>query len=141
MPIPAPAHANALANIITATRAFHHAGPDGSPDWNHTAVCNTIRANLNHPAPYGDIVIALVKYARDSPKKVPSFMFDALADWHAPGTAAPRTPCEDHHTRAAANCPECWSEVKTGMRPAELVGRHHLIPDTLDAAMTRKDQP
>ena len=138
MPIPAPAHANALANIITATRAFHHGDHQGRPDWNHTAVCNTIRKNLDHPAPYGDIVIALVKYARDSDKRVPSFLFDALADWAPPGQTAPRTPCLDHATRAASNCPDCWSEVKTGMRPADLVGQHHTIQDTLDTAMGQK---
>lgn len=124
MPIPAPAHANALANIITATRALHHAGPDGRPDWNHVAVCNTIRANLNHPAPYGDIVIALVKYARDSPKRVPSFLFDALADWHEPGTVAPKNPCEDHPEQSAINCPNCLADWKTGIRPKELIGKH-----------------
>ena len=140
MPIPAPAHANALANIVTATRAFHHAGPDGSPDWNHTAVCNTIRANLNHPAPYGDIVIALVKYARDSPKKVPSFMFDALADWAPPGTAAPRNPCEDHPEQNARTCTCCASDILTGLRPADHRGKHYDIADTLDTAMSRSEQ-
>lgn len=137
MPIPAPAHANALANIITATRAFHHAGPDGRPGWNHTAVCNTIRANLNHPAPYGDIVIALVKYARDSPKKVPSFMFDALADWHAPGTAAPKNPCGSHPEEPAHNCRCCRADYLTGIRTQDQIGKALNMPDTLDTAMTR----
>lgn len=127
MPIPAPAHANALANIITATRAFHHAGPDGQPDWNHTAVCNTIRKNLNHPAPYGDIVIALVKYARDSPKHVPSFLFDALADWHEPGTVAPKNPCEDHGF-PAHNCHSCKADILVGDRPPEFMGKHYDVP-------------
>ena len=129
MPIPAPAHANALANIITATRAFHHAGPDGRPDWNHTAVCNTIRANLNHPAPYGDIVIALVKYARDSDKRVPSFLFDALADWHEPGTVAPKNPCEDHGF-PAHNCHSCKADILVGDRPPEFMGKHYEVPMT-----------
>lgn len=140
MPIPAPAHANALANIITATRAFHHAGPDGRPDWNHTAVCNTIRKNLDHPAPYGDIVIALVKYARDSDKRVPSFMFDALADWAPPGQTAPRNPCGSHPEEPAHNCRCCRADYLAGIRTQDQIGQALDIPDTLETAMTRSVQ-
>ena len=129
MPIPAPAHANALANIITATRAFHHANHTGQPDWNHTAVCNTIRKNLDHPAPYGDIVIALVKYARDSDKRVPSFLWDALADWAPKGQTAPRNPCEDHGF-PAHNCHSCKADILVGDRPPEFMGKHYEIPMT-----------
>ena len=139
MPIPAPAHANALANIIIATRAYHHGDHHGKPDWNHTAVCNTIRKNLDHPAPYGDIVIALVKYARDSNKRVPSFLFDALADWAPPGQTAPKNPCEDHAGQDARTCVCCASDILTGLRTPEYRGRHYNIPDTLETAMTRKD--
>lgn len=141
MPIPAPAHANALANIITATRAYHHGDHHGKPDWNHTAVCNTIRKNLDHPAPYADIVVALTKYARDSDKHVPNFLFDSLADWAPPGQTAPKNPCEDHAGQDARTCVCCASDILTGLRPAEYRGRHFDIPDTLETAMTRKDQP
>lgn len=136
MPISNRVQADALVQILHVIRLTRG---NGVADWHPKAIEKTLFENHTHPAPYPDIVAALVKYARDSDKRVPSFMFDALADWAPPGQVAPRTPCLDHQTRAAANCPDCWSEVKTGMRPAELVGRHHKIPDTLDTAMTRKD--
>ena len=137
MPITTQSQATALVNILHTIRTTRS---NGVADWHPKAIEKTLFENHTHPAPYGDIVVALTKYARDSDKRVPSFLFDALADWAPPGQTTPRTPCEDHHTRAAANCPDCWSEVKTGMRPAELVGQHHKIPDTLDTAMSRSDQ-
>lgn len=138
MPISTQDQATALVQILHTIRATRN---HGVADWHPKAIEKTLFTNHTHPAPYQDIVVALTKYARDSDKRVPNFLFDALADWAPAGHTAPRTPCEDHQTRAAANCPDCWSEVKTGMRPAELVGQHHLIPDTLDTAMNRKDQP
>ena len=137
MPISTQDQATALVTILHTMRATRG---HGAADWHPKAIEKTLHENRTHPAPYGDIVVALSKYARDSDKRVPNFLWDALADWAPPGQTAPRTPCLDHHTRAAANCPDCWSEVKTGMRPAELVGRHHKIPDTLDTAMSRSDQ-
>lgn len=136
MPITNRLQAAALVNIIHVIRQTRG---HGIADWHPTAIENTLRENHTHPAPYADIVLALVKYAKDSDKRVPSFLWDALADWAPPGQVAPRTPCEDHQTRAAANCPDCWSEVKTGMRPAHLVGKHHPIQDTLDTAMSRSE--
>ena len=138
MPISNQAQATALVTILHTIRATRS---HGAADWHPKAIEKTLYENRTHPAPYGDIVVALSKYARDSDKRVPSFLWDALADWAPKGHTAPRTPCEDHHTRAAANCSDCWSEVKTGMRPAELVGKHHPIQDTLDTAMSRKDTP
>ena len=137
MPITTQAQATALVNILHTIRATRG---NGAADWHPKAIENTLRENHQHPAPYPDIVVALTKYARDSDKRVPSFLWDALADWAPPGQTAPRTPCLDHQTRAATNCPDCWSEVKTGMRPADLVGKHHPIQDTLDTAMTRSQQ-
>lgn len=138
MPISNRLQADALVQIIHVIRLTRG---NGVADWHPKAIENTLRENHTHPAPYADIVVALTKYAKDSDKRVPSFLWDALADWAPKGQIAPRTPCEDHKTREAANCPDCWSEVKTGMRPADLVGCHHKIPDTLDTAMSRKDQP
>ena len=136
MPIHNRLQADALVRILHTMRATRG---HGAADWHPKAIEKTLFENRTHPAPYGDIVVALSKYARDSDKHVPSFLFDALADWAPAGHTAPRTPCTDHQTRAAAYCPDCWSEVKTRMRPAELVGKHHEIPDTLETAMTRKD--
>ena len=137
MPITTQAQATALVNILHTIRLTRG---NGVADWHPKAIEKTLFENHTHPAPYADIVVALTKYARDSDKRVPSFLWDALADWAPPGQTAPRAPCLDHQTRAAANCPDCWSEVKTGMRPAHLVGKHHPIQDTLDTAMSRSNQ-
>lgn len=135
MPIHNRLQADALVRILHVIRQTRG---HGVADWHEKAIENTLAEGRHHPAPYPEIVVALTRYAKDSDKRVPSFMFDALADWAPAGQTAPRTPCLDHQTRAAANCPDCWSEVKTGMRPAELVGKHHTIPDTLETAMSRR---
>lgn len=137
MPIHNRLQADALVRILHVIRQTRG---HGVADWHEKAIENTLAEGRHHPAPYPEIVVALTRYAKDSDKRVPSFMFDALADWHAPGTPAPRNPCHDHSTRDAAHCSDCWSEVKTGMRPEELVGRHHPIQDTLDTAMSREGQ-
>ena len=137
VPISNPVQAQALVQILHVIRLTRG---HGAADWHPKAIEKTLFENHTHPAPYPDIVVALTKYAKDSDKRVPSFMFDALADWAPKGQVAPRTPCEDHKTREAANCPDCWSEVKTRMRPAHLVGQHHTIQDTLDTAMSRSNQ-
>lgn len=136
MPIPAPAHANALANIITATRATRG---NGVADWHPKAIEKTLFENHTHPAPYADIVIALTKYARDSDKRVPSFLFDALADWAPPGQTAPRTPCEDHGF-PAHNCRCCRADYLAGIRTQDQIGQALNIPDTLETAMSRSEQ-
>lgn len=134
MPITTQAQATALVTILHTMRATRG---HGAADWHPKAIEKTLFENRTHPAPYGDIVIALVKYARDSPKKVPSFLFDALADWHEPGTAAPRNPCEDHPEQNARTCTCCASDILTGLRPADHRGKHYDIADTLDTAMSR----
>lgn len=123
-----------ILHVIRATRAH------GVADWHPKAIEKTLFSNKDHPAPYGDIVVALTRYATDSDKRVPSFMFDALADWAPAGQTAPRTPCEDHAGQDARTCVCCASDILTGLRPPEYRGRHYDIPDTLDTAMSRSDQ-
>ena len=79
MPISNQAQATALVTILHTMRATRG---HGAADWHPKAIEKTLFENRTHPAPYADIVVALVKYARDSDKRVPSFIFDALADWH-----------------------------------------------------------
>ena len=83
-------------------------------------------------------MVALTKYARDSDKRVPSFLWDALADWAPAGQTAPRTPCEDHAGQDARTCVCCASDILTGLRPPEYRGKHYDIPDTLETAMSRE---
>ena len=138
MPISNPVQAQALVQILHAIRLTRG---HGVADWHPKAIENTLREGHQHPAPYGDIVVALTKYARDSDKHVPNFVFDALADWAPKGQTAHRTPCEDHGGQDARTCVCCASDILTGLRPPEYRGRHFNIPDTLETAMSRKDQP
>ena len=137
MPISNPVQAQALVQILHVIRLTRG---NGIADWHPKAIENTLRENHQHPAPYGDIVVALTKYAKDSDKRVPSFLWDALADWAPPGQVAPRNPCEDHPEQNARNCVCCASDILTGLRPPEYRGRHYDIPDTLETAMTRSNQ-
>ena len=126
MPISNQDQATALVQIIHVIRATRG---HGAADWHPKAIEKTLFSNKDHPAPYGDIVIALVKYARDSDKRVPSFLWDALADWAPPGQVAPRNPCEDHGF-PAHNCHSCKADILVGDRPPEYMGKHFDIPMT-----------
>ena len=138
MPISNRLQADALVQILHVIRSTR---AHGVADWHPKAIEKTLFANKDHPAPYEDIVVALVKYARDSDKRVPNFVFDALADWAPPGQTAPKNPCEDHAGQDAHTCVCCASDILTGLRPPEYRGRHFNIPDTLETAMSRKDTP
>lgn len=126
MPITTQAQATALVNILHAIRLTRG---NGVADWHPKAIEKTLFENHTHPAPYADIVAALVKYARDSDKRVPSFLFDALADWAPPGHTAPKNPCEDHGF-PAHNCHSCKADILVGDRPPEFMGKHFDIPMT-----------
>ena len=136
MPITTQAQATALVNILHTIRATRS---NGVADWHPKAIENTLRENHTHPAPYADIVVALTKYARDSDKRVPSFLWDALADWAPPGQTAPRNPCGSHPEEPAHNCRCCRADYLAGIRTQDQIGQALNIPDTLETAMTRKD--
>lgn len=127
MPITNRLQADSLTQIIHTIRATRG---HGTADWHPKAIENVLRDNHTHPAPYGDIVVALTKYARDSDKHVPSFLFDALADWKEPGDTRPRNPCEDHPEQSAVSCPNCLADWKSGIRPKEFIGKTYDIPMT-----------
>lgn len=122
MPIHNRPQADALTKIITTIRCTKH--HTNTPDWHPKAIENVLRDNHSHPAPYPDIVQALVKYAATSDKRTPAFMFDALTDWKEPGDPRITNPCEDHPTQEAHNCPSCRADVLVGLRPPEAIGQH-----------------
>ena len=127
MPIHNQDQATALVQIIHVIRATRG---HGAADWHPKAIEKTLFSNKNHPAPYPDIVQALTKYATTSDKHVPTFMFDALADWKEPGDPRPRNPCESHPTHSAHSCPSCRADVLAGIRPKEFIGKAYDIPIT-----------
>ena len=108
-------------------------------DWHPKAIEKTLFENHQHPAPYPDIVVALTKYARDSDKRVPSFLWDSLADWAPKGHTAPRNPCGSHPEEPAHNCRCCRADYLAGIRTQDQIGQALNIPDTLETAMSRKD--
>ena len=126
MPISNRLQADALVQILHVIRLTRG---NGVADWHPKAIEKTLFSNKDHPAPYADIVVALTKYAKDSDKRVPSFIFDALADWHEPGTVTPKNPCEDHGF-PAHNCHSCKADILVGDRPPEFMGKHFDIPMT-----------
>ena len=137
MPITTQAQATALVTILHAIRATRS---HGTADWHPKAIEKTLYENRTHPAPYGDIVVALSKYARDSDKRVPSFLFDALADWAPAGQVAPRNPCGSHPEEPAHNCRCCRADYLAGIRTQDQIGQAINIPDTLETAMSRSEQ-
>ena len=135
MPIHNRLQADALVRILHVIRQTRG---HGVADWHEKAIENTLAEGRQHPAPYPEIVVALTKYARDSDKRVPSFMFDALADWHEPGTVAPRNPCGSHPEEPAHNCRCCRADYLAGIRTQNQIGQALNIPDTLETAMSRE---
>ena len=109
MPITTQAQATALVTILHTIRATRG---NGVADWHPKAIEKTLFENRTHPAHYGDIVVALSKYARDSDKRVPSFLWDSLADWAPKGHTAPRTPCEDHAGQDARTCAVSYTHLR-----------------------------
>lgn len=136
MPISTQDQATALVQILHVIRATRG---HGVADWHPKAIEKTLFTNKDHPAPYGDIVVALTKYARDSDKRVPSFLWDALADWAPKGQTAPRNPCGSHPEEPAHNCRCCRADYLAGIRTQDQIGQALNIPDTLETAMSRKD--
>lgn len=45
----------------------------------------------------------------------------AAADWIPPKPP----PCPDHIGQDSTNCRSCWADVKAGIRPRDLIGKHH----------------
>ena len=135
MPITTQAQATALVTILHTMRATRS---NGAADWHPKAIEKTLYENRTHPAPYPDIVVALTKYARDSDKCVPSFLWDALADWAPAGQTAPRSPCGSHPEEPAHNCRCCRADYLAGIRTQNQIGQALNIPDTLETAMSRE---
>lgn len=125
MPIHTQRQANILTEAITTIREDRN---HGTSDWHPTAIMNVLRKNHACPAPYPEIFRELIKYADTSPKPVPTFLFDPLRDWRAPGDHTPRDPCESHPEQSARNCPNCLADWKAGIRPKEFIGKAYDIP-------------
>ena len=85
---------------------------------------------------FGHCIRALAHYATQTDpaggwaKRTPNFYpqdgkhwaATAPDDWQAPRA---RVFCLDHPTFDASTCTACWGDIKAGIRPENLLGKHH----------------
>lgn len=124
-PITKP-QAEALAGILHQLR----------PEWGVPALMTLIGRNINHPATYAQLTQAAVAAAtRRNPDgtpvaRTPAVIYQPGRHWETPhgetpAQVPPSPPCEDHPTFENHNCRACWGDVKAGLRPPSLIGKHH----------------
>lgn len=96
------------------------------PRWSAPAMVKVFERNHSHPAPFVDIAAAAVSAARDAKVETPGCIFTDQRFWPATSKAhLPRPdPCPDHIGEAAHNCRCCQADIKTGIRPASMIGKH-----------------
>ncbi|AYN58910.1 hypothetical protein PP634_gp84 [Arthrobacter phage Richie] len=97
------------------------------PRWSAPAMVKVFERNHTHPAPFPDIAAAAVNAARDPVVETPGCIFTDPRFWPAEAKAhLPKpTPCPDHIGEAAHNCRCCKADVKAGIRPPDMIGKHH----------------
>lgn len=124
-PITKP-QAEALARILHQLR----------PEWGIPALVTLIGRNQTHPAPFPQLVLAAVTAAnRRNPDgtptaRTPAVIYQPGRHWdhpigETPNPQPPGPPCADHPTFDAHNCRACWGDIKAGIRPHNLLGKHH----------------
>lgn len=97
------------------------------PRWSSPAMFKLFAKNHAHPAPFADIALAAMTAARDPKVDTPGgFLADqrfwpAEAKHHIPKPP----PCPDHIGQDAITCRSCWADVKAGLRPPGMIGRHY----------------
>lgn len=114
------------------------------PEWGIPAMVTLIGRNLNHPAPFPRLaqaaVNAALRTARDGSYAAltPAVIYQPGKHWDQPATdtgiqlpAGPR--CEDHPTFEAHSCRCCWGDIKAGLRPESMIGKHQATPEPLEA--------
>lgn len=96
------------------------------PRWSIPATMKVLGDHHMHPAPFGDLVYAMLQAARDPKVSTPGIVYVDSRFWPEPEKApVPKPPpCEDHPYENSVNCRCCWSDVKVGIRPADAVGKH-----------------
>lgn len=104
------------------------------PAWAIDGTRKVLTRNLNHPAPFADILAAAVTAARDPATETPGRIFQVSVHW--PAAAKPRlpkpSPCQDHIGQDAHTCRSCWADIKAGIRPEAALGKHHQTVEALE---------
>lgn len=118
-----------LAVIINASR----------PEWAIASISKILQtANQGNGLPAHDFnhaIRAAVAYATATSgggeyvKQTPGFIHEPSRFWDDTAPAgkgyqsAPRPLCEEHSTFEAHSCPCCWADIKTGLRPDNMLGK------------------
>jgi len=97
------------------------------PRWSAPSMMKVLERNAKHPASFSDTALAAITAARDPAVETPGCIFTDPRFWPeaAKGHLPKPTPCPDHIGEAAHNCRCCKADVKAGIRPAEMIGKHH----------------
>ena len=103
------------------------------PDWGIASLVSLIDKHRDVPS-LGALTIAATTKAMESTCKTPAPIFHPGPHWPASARAQlPKPPpCEDHIGQDAVTCSSCWADVKAGIRPPNVIGKHH-EPESEDA--------
>jgi hypothetical protein len=112
--------AKALANLLHQLR----------PKWSVPAMLKLLANHQNHPAPFQDITAAAVSAARDPKIETPGAFLIDQRFWPAETRQLmPKPPpCQQHIGQDAHNCRSCQGDIKAGLRPPDMIGKHYEPP-------------
>ena len=86
-----------------------------------------LERNSGHRSAFPDICLAAINAARDPAVETPGGIFTDPRFWPeaARGHLPKPQPCPDHIGEAAHSCRCCHADVKAGIRPPDMIGKHH----------------
>ena len=113
------------------------------PRWSTPAMLKLLEKNAQHPAPFADITVAAVNAARDHKVETPGAIFIDQRFWPAETKSLmPKPPpCEQHIGQDAHNCRSCHGDVKAGIRPPDMIGRHYEPPNIYEQLIASPEAP
>lgn len=123
--------ATTLANLIEQIR----------PDWPTRQVLKLIAEHRTEHT-FGHLCQAAVSAASKRSNRSPNVIFMPGTHWDIEEHKAPipKAPaCEDHPTFEAHNCRCCWSDVKVGDRPENMIGKHLPTPAPAEPYATQPE--
>jgi hypothetical protein len=97
------------------------------PAWGIDGMLKVFERHKDHPAKFGDILAAAVAAARDPETSTPGRIFQVSIHWpeKVRPKLPPAPPCQDHIGQDGPTCRSCHADVKAGIRPADMIGKHH----------------
>lgn len=116
--------ARALAYLLHETR----------PDWGVQSLLSLIDKHKD-AVKIGALTIAAMSKALEPSCKTPAPIFHPGTHWPVTArTNLPKPePCPDHIGEAAHNCRCCHADVKAGLRPSQMIGKHYTPQAIYDA--------